>query len=136
MVLLSTFLAIETMLILSIAMFIDGRREAPSIWIRSDILLGVVANVAVTLLIFSIAGAIATVMGWMQHGVLGSLHAIHLWSIALSVVFTWFVLRRLSRRLQLISVPAMASAVVAAMPQASELAVPSAGTPGTGAMAG
>lgn len=131
MVLLLTFLAIEALLVLNIAMFIDGRREVPSAWIRSDVLLAIVANVAVVLLIFGIAGLTATLIEWWRHGV----QVAYPFLIALSVVVTWWVMRTLSVRLRRLSAAAMARAA-ATMPQAAVIGIPPTGTPGNGAVAG
>ena len=46
MIFLGSFIAIELMLILSLDMYIDGRRASRSIWIRSDVLVGLMANIA------------------------------------------------------------------------------------------
>ena len=69
MIFLCSFLAIELTLILSLSMYIAGRREPRPIWIRSDVLVGIIANVALSLLFGGIVGIIATIMEWADTGV-------------------------------------------------------------------
>ena len=91
MILLGSFIAIELMLILSLAMYIGGRREVRSIWIRSDVLVGIIANIAMSLLIGGIVGLIATMLEWWEDGV----QVPHVWIIVLSIGVTFWILMRL-----------------------------------------
>ena len=109
MILLPAFIAGEMMVILSLAMYIDGRKSSPSIFIRSDILLGIVANIAVSLLLICLCGFIATAYQWWQHGV----HISNLWLIVLSLAITFLILKRMSPAARLAS-PAVLGDVAAA----------------------
>ena len=117
MVLLYSLIAAELVLVLHVVMYTDGRSSPPSIFIRNDFLLGIVATVAVSLLIGSFCGFAITAYQWWQHGVQIS----HLWIIVLSVGITFWILKRLSPRMRLASIVALGDAAAAALPSASEL---------------
>ena len=120
MYLIAAFITFELMVVLSLAMYIDGRRPSPSIWIRSDILLGIVANIAVSLLLVSSCALVATVYHWWQHGVQVS----HGWLIVLSVAITIWVLKRMIPQARLASISALGNAVTETLPQAAQMVMP------------
>ena len=128
MYLLAAFITGELMVVLNLAMYIDGRSPSPSIWIRSDVLLGIVANIAVSLLLVSLCAFIATGYHWWQDGVQIS----HGWLIVLSVAITIWVLKRMIPQVRLAHLSALGNAVAEALPKAAQMAVPTSATTATG----
>jgi hypothetical protein len=117
MVLLYSLIAAELVLVLHVVMYTAGRSSPPSIFIRNEFLLGIVATVAVSLLIGCLYGFGMTAYQWWHHGVQIS----HLWIIVFSVGITFWILNRLSPRKRLASIAALGDAAAAALPSASEL---------------
>lgn len=91
MIFLGSLIAIELALILHLSMYINGRRAKRSIFIRSDVLVGIIANVAVALLLGGIVGFIATGLDWWEEGV----QIPHLWIMLATVVVTFWIVTRL-----------------------------------------
>ena len=91
MIFLCSFIAIELMLIFSFAKHIDGRRASRPVWNRSNVLVGILANVVISLLLGGIVSIIATMLEWSDIGV----ELPHGWGIVLSIGLMIWILMRL-----------------------------------------